>query len=576
MARGTWCARLLALSGVVSLASCGSDPAEPRRIPAAIVIIPNAPRIPQKATKQLTATVVDAAGREIEGETVAFESSDTTIISVSETGVMLSVGPLGTATITANDGELTGTVDAVVTLVPNAITVTPNPVVLQRGLSLQLSTVVSDANGDPVVGAPLTFVSSDPGLVSVTEYGYATSVAGNGTATITVTSGALTTTVPVTITQVPTSLEASPTTMVLSSGQSQSITGTVRDAGGQPISGAPLTFVSSDPSVVTVSPTGLVTSVGPDGSATITVSSGALTATVGVFVGAAPPGTILATVPVTGAAWGAAVAANRDYFVTTVDGIVARGAFPAFAFPITFGVNGQALSIVINAAHTRAYVAEGGDGATAGIAVIDLATNAVVDAIPIPNVTSFCVALSKDEHTLFVGTNDKLQVVDVASGTVVNDNLAVGVVNAISRAPGSDLLYAAINGAVVDINGTSRSIVRTLPVPSGSLQETAASLDGTELYVAMEGGDLIVWDLTTNQLKQTVGGAGGFGLGLSPDGKFLYVADPFSGTVKLVDRVSRIVLRTIPTGGSPRRVAFDPATGIALVTNEGGWVDFVK
>jgi YVTN family beta-propeller protein len=113
-------------------------------------------------------------------------------------------------------------------------------------------------------------------------------------------------------------------------------------------------------------------------------------------------------------------------------------------------------------------------------------------------------------------------------------------------------------------------------VPSGSLQETAASLDGTELYVAMEGGDLIVWDLTTNQLKQTVGEAGGFGLGLSPDGKFLYVADPFSGTVKLVDRVSRIVLRTIPTGGSPRRVAFDPATGIALVTNEGGWVDFVK
>src|SRR6476661_2971416 len=59
MARGTWCARLLALSGVVSLASCGSDPAEPRRIPAVIVIIPNAPRIPQKATKQLTATVVD-------------------------------------------------------------------------------------------------------------------------------------------------------------------------------------------------------------------------------------------------------------------------------------------------------------------------------------------------------------------------------------------------------------------------------------------------------------------------------------------------------------------------------------
>jgi YVTN family beta-propeller protein len=364
--------------------------------------------------------------------------------------------------------------------------------------------------------------------------------------------------------------------MVLSSGQSQPITATVRDGAGQPIIGAPLSFASSDPSVTTVSSAGLVTSVGPDGSATITVSSGALSATVGVFVGPAPPGTILATVQVPGSPWGAAVAANGAFFVTTAGGLVARGAFPTFAFPTTFGVNGQALSIAINAAHTRAYVAEGGDGTATGVAIIDLATNAVIGAVPIPNVTSFCVALSKDEHTLFVGTNDKLQVVDVPSATVVNDNLAVGVVNAISRAPGSDLLYAAINGTVIEINGATRSIARTFPVPPGSLQETAASLDGTELYVVAEGGDLIVWDLTANQLKQTVAGAGGFGLGLSPDGKFLYVADAFTGNVKLIDRVSRIVLRTIATGGTPRRLAFDPATGTALVTNEGGWVDFVK
>jgi hypothetical protein len=36
------------------------------------------------------------------------------------------------------------------------------------------------------------------------------------------------------------------------------------------------------------------------------------------------------------------------------------------------------------------------------------------------------------------------------------------------------------------------------------------------------------------------------------------------------------VLRTIATGGTPRRVAFDPTSGIAMVTNENGWVDFVK
>jgi YVTN family beta-propeller protein len=578
MARGAWCARLLVLAAAAwSLVSCGSDPTEPRRVPASIVILPNAPSLPQKSSKQLTATVVDAAGREIAGETVTFESSDTTILTVSPTGLLVSIGPVGSATITVRDGELSGTVDAVVTLLPSAITVTPNPVALQTGFSVQLSVVVTDANAEPVFNPPVTFTSSNPGLVSVTDFGYLTSVAGNGTATITVVSGTLSTTVPVTVTQVPTSIQVSPTAMVLSSGQSQPITATVLDAAGGPIAGAPIGFASSNSSVAAVSAAGVVMAVGPDGSATITVSSGALTATVGVFVGDAPPGTVLATVPLGGAPWGAAVTAAGDYFVTTIAGDIDRGAFPTYAFPTTFPVNGQALSIAINAAGTTAYVAQGGDGGGAtGIAVVDLATNTVTDVIPIPNVTSFYVRLSQDEHTLFVGTDNSLQVIDVPSKSVVNDKLAASGANAISRAPGSDLLYAATNGAVVEINGTTRAIVRTLPVPSGSLQETAASLDGTELYVLQEGGDLIVWDLTTNQLKQTVPGAGGFGIGLSPDGKFLYVTTSYGGQVKVIDRVSRVVLRTITTGGIPRRVAFDPTSGIAMVTNENGWVDFVK
>ena len=577
MARWACCARLLALATVAcSLASCG-DSTEPRRIPAAIVILPNAPTVPQKASKQLTATVVDAAGREIAGETLTYESSDPTVLTVSPTGLLVSPGPIGTATITVRDGELSGTVDAVVTLLPSTITVTPNPIALQTGFSLQLSVVVTDANGDPIFNPPLVFTSSNPGVVSVTEYGSLTSAGGNGTATITVTSGTLSTTVPVTVMQVPTTIQVSPSFMVLASGQSQALTATVKDAAGGSVLGAPVSFLSSNPSVAVVSSIGVVTSAGPDGGATITVTSGTLTATVGIFVGEAPPGTVLATVPLAGSPWGAAVTATGDFFVTTAAGTIARGAFPTYAFPTTFPVNGQALSIAVNAAGTKAYVAQGADGGgSTGIAIIDLATNTVTDVIPIPIVTSFCVALSKDEQSLFVGTDDRLKVIDVPSKTIVNADLAVGAVNAISRAPGSDLLYAAINSSVVEINGATRAIVRTLPVPAGSLQETAASLDGTELYVLQEGANLIVWDLTTNQLKQSVSGAGGFGIGLSPDGKFLYVATSFGGDVKVIDRASRVVLRTIATGGIPRRVAFDPTTGIAMVTNENGWVDFVK
>jgi YVTN family beta-propeller protein len=62
----------------------------------------------------------------------------------------------------------------------------------------------------------------------------------------------------------------------------------------------------------------------------------------------------------------------------------------------------------------------------------------------------------------------------------------------------------------------------------------------------------------------------------SPDGKILYVTNSFNGEIKVIDRVSRIVLHTVASGGIPRRVAFDPTSGVAMVTNENGWVDFIK
>ena len=579
MARGAWCARLLVIATAgCSLTSCGSDPNEPRRVPASIVILPNAPSLVQNTSKQLTATVVDAAGREIEGETVTYESADPTILTVSETGLMTSVGPVGTVKITVRDGDLSGTVDAIVTLAPNTITVTPNPVVLQTGFSTTLSIMVTDGDGQPIPSPSVTITSSNPSLVAVTDGGFVSSVGARGTATLHVRSGNLALSVPVSVEQIPTTLQLAPTLLVLSPGESQSLTATVLDGAGLAIPGAVISFTSSDPAVVTVSASGLVTSVGPVGSAMVTAASGTLDAATGVFVGQAPAGTILATVPVGFQPWGAAVAADGDFFVTTTGGTVARGAFPTYAFPTSIPVGGQALSIAVNAAGTTAYVAQGQDQSlTQGIAVVNLATNTVTDVIPMSRGVSFCVALSEDEQTLLVGAEGGIVAVDVATKAVVNEHVVDGWVNAISRAPGSDLLYAAVgNSSVVEIDGTTRAVRRTLPVNSTALQETAASPDGTELYIADEGGSLIIWDLTTNQLKATVAGAGGFGLALSPGGTFIYVAAPFGGGVKIIDRVTRTVLRTVATGGSPRRVAFNPATGVALVTNESGWVDFVN
>jgi hypothetical protein len=41
-----------------------------------------------------------------------------------------------------------------------------------------------------------------------------------------------------------------------------------------------------------------------------------------------------------------------------------------------------------------------------------------------------------------------------------------------------------------------------------------------------------------------------------------------------VDRASGTLVRTVSVGGNARRIAFSSG-GVAVVTNESGWVDFV-
>jgi len=46
--------------------------------------------------------------------------------------------------------------------------------------------------------------------------------------------------------------------------------------------------------------------------------------------------------------------------------------------------------------------------------------------------------------------------------------------------------------------------------------------------------------------------------------------------VFVFDRVTRALLGTVATGGSPRYIAFDAAGTTGVIPNEFGWVDFVR
>jgi YVTN family beta-propeller protein len=566
----TWYARVPLLLGWAAL-GCGEELGP--RIPAAIVIVPNAPRIPAGQTRQLTATVVDAAGREIDDLAVTFESSEPGIVTVDSRGLLTSVGPLGLSTITAASGELTGSVEAEVVLAPSAILVSPTSLELNRGEIAFLSVIVTDENSEPEPTAPVTFTSDNPAVATVDGGGVVQATNQDGAATISIRSGDRSAELPVTVRQIPGTITLTPSNLVLQQGQTSQVTATVLDRAGTPVSGVSLTWSSSNTASATVNASGLVRAVTTGGSAVITATAEEASGEMTVFVGEAPPGTLLATSPV-GQAWGVAVTPAGRYLITTLDGKLVSGTLPNFGFTTTTMLAVQATDVAVNQDGTVAYVAAGNDGTTTGIGVVDLGTNIMTDVLPTSMGLPLAVELSLDGSKLFVGSDLGYEIIDLEGGPAQPGAIG-GQINAFTRHPSEPLIYATVYGVgVIEISQETGQVTRNFPVV-GTPQECVVAPDGSRLYIAEEFANQIkVYDLETGVEAAPFTSAGGFGMALTPDGSQLYVTN--LGQVHIVDRASGTLVRSVNVGaGVPRRIAFSTG-GIAVVTNESGWVDFIE
>ncbi len=164
---------------------------------------------------------------------------------------------------------------------PVATTVAVSPAtasLASLGETAQLSAMVRDQNGDVMTGAPVNWSSSDNAVATVNTSGLVTA-AGNGTATITASSGSASGTASVTVAQVPTAVAVTPASVTLAAvGETAQFTAEVQDANGNAVAGASVSWASGDEAVATVDADGLVTAVA-NGTATITATSGSLSGT---------------------------------------------------------------------------------------------------------------------------------------------------------------------------------------------------------------------------------------------------------------------------------------------------------
>ncbi|HUF64821.1 MAG TPA: Ig-like domain-containing protein [Gemmatimonadaceae bacterium] len=247
---------------------------------------------------QLTATPRDAGGVALTGRTATWSSSNTNVVTVSGQGVVNAFAA-GTATVTATIEGKSATASVTVTPVPVAtVTVVPSTATVFVQNTVTLSATTSDVSGNTLTGRTVTWTTNASAVATVSSSGVVTGVAP-GTATITATSEGKsgTATVTVTLAAVAT-VTVEPSTATIASGSTTTLTANVTDQNGGVLTDRVVTWSSSNPSVATVSSTGVVTGGVTGalvGTATITASTEGKSGSASVTVIAGPVASVRVT-----------------------------------------------------------------------------------------------------------------------------------------------------------------------------------------------------------------------------------------------------------------------------------------
>jgi uncharacterized protein YjdB len=180
--------------------------------------------------------------------------------------------------ISCSDGS-TGTWAAVRKEPVASVAVTPAAVSLFPGIGVQLSPALLDAQGHSLFFRAITWASDRPSVANVDVRGFATGV-DTGSATISATAEGTIGTSSVRVNPHVASVKVTPTVDSIAIGATAQFTAVPKDAAGNPIPGLTTSWWSTNPTVATVSTTGLATG-GAAGSTLIgaAVENGGGTAT---------------------------------------------------------------------------------------------------------------------------------------------------------------------------------------------------------------------------------------------------------------------------------------------------------
>ncbi len=431
-----------------------------------IVVAPTSVTIPAGGSQSFTATGQNQSGQAISGLTFFWSSSNTSIVTVTQSGQVTAVSP-GQAQIAASAAGLSGFATITVSSKPvGSIIVVPSTATLRIATTLELSDTVKDASGTVLQGQTVTWSSDSPSIVSVDGKGLVTARA-LGTAHIAASSGGKSAVATITVSQVPVrSITISPSAPSVFVTQKTQLTAVTRDSAGNQLSGRIVRWAAANPAVATIdSVTGVLTGVS-DGATQISAVSEGITGSVTATVSSAPPSTVVLSPGLSQVHVGQIV--HLSAIVTNSTGSVVQNP------TVNFSSNNSTIASVTSQTGATAQILAGPTPGTATITGTSApATGTATIIVSLAGVDS--VAISAAHDTLTPGQSETLTATafdssgNPLSGRAVtwqSNNTGVATVNTsggvTAQAPGIAVIFATISG----IKGSLALVVNPTPVGS--------------------------------------------------------------------------------------------------------------
>lgn len=257
---------------------------------ASVLLLPPNDSVRVGEARQLEVQVFDAAQNRLSGRQVHYSSAEPAIATVDTLGVLRGVA-LGQVQITATVEGKRGSASFKVIPAVDRVAVAPLSGDVPLGSSRQLAANVLDRSGNAIAGRPITWSSSNSSIATVSVSGLVSAVAlGRVTITAAVEGKSGTSTIDV-VDPVATVRITPPVPQTLRIGGKLQLTAVGLNAAGQPLSGRPVNWFSSNPNVASVSANGEVSAIGV-GASTITAEIDQRQGQVGVTVTLIPVGTV--------------------------------------------------------------------------------------------------------------------------------------------------------------------------------------------------------------------------------------------------------------------------------------------